>query len=109
MGRVGLAAKVRVGVTARVRVGVGVGVRGRVRVRVRVRVNADLRWRVAEQQRVTAPAAVAEGCGRAALHAQEGRAVAVELVLCSGRLLLTRACGALGRRRLDVEAADVYP
>ena len=89
-----------------------VRVRGRVRVRVRVRVKADLRWRVAEEQRVTAPAAVAEGCGRAALHAQEGRAVAVELVLCSGRLLLillTQACAGLGRRRLDVEAADVHP
>ena len=90
-------------------VGARVRVRVKVRVRVRERVNADLRWRVAEQQRVTAPAAVAEGCGRAALHAQEGGAVAVELVLCSGRLLLTRACGGLGRRRLDVEAADVHP
>ena len=103
--------RVRVRVRARARVGVRVkvGVRVRVKVRVRVRVKADLRWRVAEEQRVTAPAAVAEGCGRAALHAQEGRAVAVELVLCSGRLLLIRACARLGRRRLEVEAADVHP
>jgi hypothetical protein len=106
---------VRVRVRVRVRVSVMVRVRVRVRVRVgvgvrdRVRVQANLRRRVAEQQRVTAPAAVAEGCGCAPLHAQKGGAVAVELVLCGGGLLCTRACGGLGRRRLDVKAADVHP
>ena len=98
-------------IRARGRVRARARARARVRARVRVRVKANLRWRVAEQKRVTAPAAVAERCGGAPLHAQERGAIAMELVLSGGGgLALARAGGGgLGRRRLDVEAADVHP